>query len=213
MALPDVEGSLREIEYALDTLKLDGVAFYSSYDRKYGGDPVFAPVFAELNRRKAIVFYHPVACCGAVVPGVPTNAYELPFDTTRTIASLMFAGVFSRNPDVRFIFSHGGGAMPMLAGRIDDLTQGMKPLRDNVPEGVQPQLRKLFVDTAGAFHAGAMAAAMKVLPETHLLYGSDFPYSSSSEALSGLAANGLAASALAGIERDNALALFPQLRG
>lgn len=213
VALPDVEGSLREIEYALDVLKLDGVAFYSSYDQKYPGDPAFAPVFAELNRRKAIVFFHPVACCGALVPGVPTNAYELPFDTTRAIASLMFSGTFTRNPDIRFIFSHAGGAMPMLAGRIDDLTKSMKRLRDNVPEGVLPQLRKLYVDTAGAFYPGAISATLKLLPDTHVLYGSDYPYSSSSEAIAGLAANGMAANALAGVERDNALSLFPQLRG
>ena len=212
VALPDVEGSLREIEHALDTLKLDGVAFYSSYDRKYPGEAALAPVFAELNRRKAIVFFHPVACCGALVPGVPTNAYELPFDTTRAIASLMFSGTFTRNPDIRFIFSHAGGALPMLAGRIDDLTKTMKPLRDNVPEGVAPQLRKIFVDTAGAFYPGAMAATLKLLPETNVLYGSDFPYSSSTEAIAGLATNGLSAAALAGIERGNALALFPQLR-
>lgn len=212
VALPDVDGSLREIEYALDTLKLDGVAFYTSYDRKYSGDPAFAPVFVELNRRKAVVFYHPVACCGAVVPDVPTNAYELPFDTTRAIASLMFSGTFTRNQDIRFIFSHGGGAMPMLAERIVDLTRGMKNLRETVPDGVLSQLRKLYVDTAGAFYPGAMAATLKILPAHNLLYGSDFPYSSSAETISGLSGNALPSSTLAGIERDNALALFPHFR-
>ena len=213
VALPDVEGSLREIEFALDVLKFDGVALYSSYDQKYPGDEKYAAVFAELNRRKAIVFVHPVACCGALVPGVPTNAYELPFDTTRAIASLLFSGTLSKNPDIRFIFSHAGGAMPMLAGRIDDLTRPMKALRDRAPEGVPDLLRKIYVDTAGAYYPGAIAATMKMTLETHLLYGSDFPYSSSAEALAGLAANGLAAHALAGIERGNALALFPQLTG
>ena len=121
VALPDVEGALRETEYAYDTLKLDGVAFYSSYDQKYPGEEKYAPVWAELDRRKAIVFFHPVACCGALVPGMPTNAYELPFDTTRAIASLMFSGVLSRHKDIRFIFSHAGGAMPMLAGGVDEI--------------------------------------------------------------------------------------------
>jgi predicted TIM-barrel fold metal-dependent hydrolase len=212
VALPDIDGALGEIAYALDTLRLDGVAFYTNYDSKYPGEPAFAPVFTELNRRRATVFFHPLACCGAPVPGVPTNAYELPFDTTRAIASLMFSGTFTRNPDIRFIFSHGGGAMPMLAGRIEDLTRSFKPLRDNVPDGVPAQLSRLYVDTAGAFSPAAIAATMKTLPATHVLYGSDFPYSGSAEAIAGLATSGLDTSALRGVERDNALDLFPRLR-
>jgi predicted TIM-barrel fold metal-dependent hydrolase len=212
VALPDVEGSLREIEYALDTLKLDGVAFYSSYDQKYPGDEKYAAIWAELDRRKAIVFFHPVACCGPLVPGLPTNAYELPFDTTRAIASLLFSGVFSRHSNIRFIFSHAGGAMPMLAGRLDDNTKTMKALRDKAPEGVPALLRTLRVDTAGAFFPGALAATRQMLPDSNILYGSDFPYSSSSEAVAGLAANGLPDAALAGIEGANAYALFPHLK-
>ena len=213
IALPDVEGSLREIDYALDTLKLDGIALYTSYDRRYPGDKEFTPVFRELNRRKALVFFHPLACCGAIVPGIPTNAYELPFDTTRAVASLMFTGTMHRNPDIRFIFSHGGGAIPMLAGRIDDLTRGFQEIRANAPDGVPAEIASIYVDTAGAFHPGAIAAARAVLPGSHILYGSDFPYSSSAEAVAGLAANGLPAEALSGIERGNALALFPHLTG
>ncbi len=213
IALPDVEGALKEIEYALDTLRLDGVALYTSYDMKYPGEAAFSPVFDELNRRKAIVFFHPLACCGAIVPGVPTNAYEYPFDTTRAVASLMFNGVFRRNPDIKFIFSHGGGAIPMLAGRIDDLSKPSKTIRQNTPDGVLLALSKLYVDTAGAFHKAAIDAALDVFPSSHLLYGSDFPYSGSAEAIAGLAANNLPAATLAGIERDNAIALFPRLAG
>jgi predicted TIM-barrel fold metal-dependent hydrolase len=215
IAPPDVDGSLREIAYAFDVLKADGVAVYTSYNNRYLGDKAFAPVFEELNRRKAVVFVHPLVadCCGSVVPGVPTNAYELPFDTTRTIASLMFSGTLSRSPDIRFIFSHAGGAMPMLAARIDDLTKSMKALRDNVPEGVPATLRRLYVDTAGAFSPAAMAATMKTLPANHVLYGSDFPYSPSAGVIKGLAENGFAPEILRGIERENALTLFPRLKG
>jgi len=215
VAPPDVDGALKEIAYAFDVLKADGVGVYTSYNNRYLGDKAFAPVFEELNRRKAVVFVHPLVadCCGAVVPGVPTNAYELPFDTTRTIASLMFSGTLSKSPDIRFLFSHAGGAMPMLAARIDDLTRNMKALRDNVPEGVPAALRKLYVDTAGAFSPAAMAATMKTLPASHVLYGSDFPYSPSAGVIKGLAENGFAAEVLRGIERDNALTLFPRLKG
>jgi len=210
IALPDVDGALSEIEYALDTLRLDGVGLYTSYDMKYPGEPAFAPVFAELNRRKALAFLHPLACCGTPVPGVPLNVTEFPFDTTRAITSMMFNGVFSRNPDIRFIFSHGGGTVAALAGRIDLLTQGFKTIRDRAPEGPLELLKRLHVDTAGAFHPTMLAAAKIVYSPQHILYGSDFPYSSSAEAVAGLAAGGLTPSELAGVERANAAALLPR---
>jgi predicted TIM-barrel fold metal-dependent hydrolase len=215
IAPPDVDGALKEIEYAFDVLKADGVGVYTSYGKHYLGDKAFAPIFAELNRRKAAVFVHPLVadCCGSVVPGIPTNAYELPFDTTRTIASLLFSGTLTKSPDIRVIFSHGGGAMPMLARRIDELTKEAKALRENVPEGVSAALQRLYVDTAGAFSPAVMGAVMKTLPASHVLYGSDFPYSPSAGAIAGLAENGFSSEVLQGIERDHALALFPRLKG
>ncbi len=213
IALPDVDGALREIEYALDTLGLDGVGLYTSYDMKYPGEPAFAPVFAELNRRKARVFVHPLACCGTFVPGVPLNVIEFTLDTTRAIASLMFNGVFSRNPDIKFIFSHGGGMVSALAGRMDYLTLNFKDIRASAPEGVPELLSRLYVDTAGAFHPSMIAAARIVFSSAHILYGSDFPYSSSAEAVAGLASGGLSPVELAAVESGNARGLFKRFGG
>lgn len=213
IALPDVEGSLAEVSYAFDVLKADGVAFYTSYDGEYPGEKKFAPVFEELDRRSAAVFFHPLVakCCSNVVPGIPTNAYELPFDTTRAIASLLFSGTLNQRRNIRFIFSHAGGALPALAGRIDMLTKDNKRLREATPNGVEAELQRLFVDTAGAGTAGAMAAALALLPQSQILYGSDFPYLSHSDNLTQLKQRFLPADLSARIERENARALFPQL--
>src|SRR5215471_6756924 len=111
LPLPDVDGSLAEIEYAFDTLQADGAYLQTSYDDKWPGDAAFAPVFAELNRRKAIVFVHPTepACCANLIPEIPSNVVEFVFDTTRAIISFLIGGTFARCPEIRFIFCHSGG--------------------------------------------------------------------------------------------------------
>src|SRR4029077_4628166 len=111
LPLPDPQGSLTEIEYALDSLHADGISLLSSYGDKWLGDATYAPVFEELNRRKAVVFVHPSApnCCAKLMPHVPASTMEFLFDTTRTLESLLMNGTFSRFPNLRFIFSHGGG--------------------------------------------------------------------------------------------------------
>jgi predicted TIM-barrel fold metal-dependent hydrolase len=118
--LPDVEGCLKEIEYAFGTLKADGVCLLTNYDGRYPGDPAFAPVYDELNRRKAVVYSHAAAapCVFNIQPSVPPAILEFMFDNTRAIVSLLQSGTFTRCPDINFIFSHCGGALAGMAGRI-----------------------------------------------------------------------------------------------
>ncbi|HXP92702.1 MAG TPA: amidohydrolase family protein [Candidatus Binatia bacterium] len=211
--LPDVEGSLREIEYALDTLGADGIGLLSSYEDKWPGDVAFAPVFDELERRRAVVYVHPTApaCCRKLIPGIPPALTEFYFDTTRAITSLLFSGTFARCPNVRFIFSHGGGAMTVLSSRMDFFGRRHTELADRYPSGVMHELKRQYYDIANSTNAPAFSAMSALIPLSQLLFGTDFPYIPIGATIGGMPNLGLDAESWKKIDRENALRLFPRL--
>ncbi len=214
MPLPDVDGSLREIEHALDVLKADGIGLFTSYGDKWLGDAAFAPLMEELNRRKAVVYTHPSAanCCRNLIPEIPVSVIEYATDTTRTIASLVFSGTASRCPDIRFIFSHAGGTMPFLTERFTRLPLANKDLESRVPKGVVYELKKFHYDTAQAAHPMALASLLKLIPVSQVVFGTDFPLRTLTDHVKGLADYGFSAGDLRAIERENALRLLPRLK-
>ena len=211
LPLPDVPGTLREIEYAFDTLKAEGVGILTSYGPAYLGDPSFAPVLAELNRRRAIVYTHPTdaQCCMNLVPGVANQMLEYPTDTTRTIVSLIASEAAAKYPDIRFIFSHAGGTITAVAGRV--LGQGAPPdafTRAPEPNSRLSHLRRFYYDTAGSANPVAMAALRALVPLSQILFGTDAPFVDGAPQVKGLQASGFNASELADVERANALRLL-----
>ena len=211
LPLPDVEGALLEIEYAFDTLKADGACVLSSYGGKYLGNPAFAPLMEELNRRKAVVFCHPYcAACGtqAVLGDGQNRGLEFVFDTTRTIASLLSTATVVRCSDIRFIWSHGGGTVPYITSRLNGVAQ-------KLPKGLIYELQKFYYDTAQAFNPYTLPSFKKLVPTSHILFGTDFPLGGGSglAVSKGLIDNGgFSESELRAIDRENALELLPRLR-
>ena len=215
LPLPDVDASLAEIEYALDTLNADGIGLLTSFGDRYPGDPAFAPVFDELNRRRAVVYFHPTdAPCSQCLPEIPAATLDFPFDTTRAVVSLLFSGTFARCRNIRYIFSHAGGTVPFLAERIARL--GARPgFREAVPDGVVAELERLYYDTALSANRLAFASLLALVTPDKVLFGSDYPFApeaTMTATVEGLIGLGLEAEVLRGIERDNALALFPRIR-
>ncbi len=215
LPLPDVEGSLREIEYGLDVLKADGVALFTSYDGKWLGDKAFDTVFAELNRRKAVVYVHPTspACCVNTLPYIPDAMIEYGTDTTRAIVNYIFLGAARRFPDVKMIWSHAGGSMPFLIERFDQ-SEKLPTVRANVPDGFRAEARKFFYDTAQSSNAISMTALRQLVTSSQIVFGTDVPFRTCVEHVKALESNGVFAEAeLNGVWRGNAAKLIPRLAG
>lgn len=223
--LPDQDGSLKEIEYAYDTLKADGIGLFTDTGDKWPGDPAFLPVFEELNRRKAIVFFHPTVpnCCHNLVAGIGDGAIEFDFDTTRAITSLLYNGILSRLPDIRFIVNHSGAAVPVLAGRIKDRVPGASSntdgkstptegKSDKIPNGAFHELRKLYYECAHATYPAPLAALQAFAPPTQYLFGSDFPIEPFETTVDQLPSAKLSTEVRHAMDRGNAERLFPRLK-
>jgi predicted TIM-barrel fold metal-dependent hydrolase len=209
LPLPDIEGSIAELAYAFDVLKAEGVGTSTNYENKYLGDPLFAPLWSELDRRGAIVFTHPTdaQCCPNPVPQMTETVVEFGADTARTIGSLLFSGTATRFPRIRFVFSHGGGSMPFAIDRF--LNQSRLPnTAALLPNGLEYELRRFYYDTAFASSPVAMAALTKLVPSSQIVLGTDFPYSSGATTIAALNTSGVASSDIAAILRENGLALL-----
>jgi predicted TIM-barrel fold metal-dependent hydrolase len=213
LSMMNVDVTQKEIEYAFDSIKADGINLQSNYGDKWLGDPMYQPVLAELNRRKAVVYVHPLvaACCGRLSVGAFPAVLEVPHDTTRTVTSLLLSGSFARYPDIKWIFSHAGGTIPMLAGRIAAFYDQMPKTKEFAPNGVMAELAKLHYDTANATSVPAMAALLKLAPVSQVTYGTDYPYFALDQNKS-LQKLGLSAADVQAIESGNATRLIPSLK-
>jgi 6-methylsalicylate decarboxylase len=213
--MPDVEGSLRELEYALDTLKADGVCLLTSYQSKYLGDKAFAPLMDELNRRKAVVYTHPVRpdCCRNLIPDVAETVIDLSTDTTRTIASVIFSGTSTRCPDIRFIWSHAGGTTPFLTRRFVGWANARKEMfASRLPDGPVAELKKFYYDIAQSAHPYALSSLLQLVSVSQIVFGTDYPFVSAEATAQGLLDYGFSAGDQRAIDRDNALALLPRFK-
>jgi len=210
LPMVDVDSSLREIEYAFGTLNADGVGLQTNYGDKWPGDPAYRPIFEELNRRKAVVYFHPLvaSCCGRLSVGTFPAVIEVPHDTTRAVVSLLLSGSFARYRDIKWLFSHAGGTVPMLAGRMEYFFN-FRPDKDKIaPQGYEAEFRRLYYDTANATHPSSMAALLKLVPGSQVVYGSDYPYVAMGTQAAALRSQGLPGDLVSAIESGNAKRLL-----
>jgi predicted TIM-barrel fold metal-dependent hydrolase len=142
--------------------------------------------------------------------GAPPSILELPFDEARAVASLVFNGVVTRYPDIKFMISHAGGPIPVLATRMDQLMRNPR-IAERLPEGVPAALKKLYFEVANStVNPSAMAALNALVPPSQILFGSDYPYVRIEKTVSGLDRLDYGPDMLAAINHTTALKLFPR---
>ncbi|KAL3456001.1 hypothetical protein BJX64DRAFT_297104, partial [Aspergillus heterothallicus] len=201
LPLPDVEGTLAEIAYALDELNADGVAVYTNAHGVYLGDELLQPVFHELNRRNATVFIHPTSPCIRTAesssPGVdsrpaaplfdlyPNPIFEFLFDTARAVINLFLSKTIADFPCITYILSHAGGALPPLIERFTQfasLSHG--PAINITSHDVKDAFsRQFYFDLAGFAFPDQIYGLLRYVGARRIVYGSDYPYTSAARAL------------------------------
>jgi len=219
-----VDTTLKEIEYAFDTLKCDGVELFTNTGDKWWGDPIFLPMFDELNRRNSAIFFHPtVANCCHNLAGLGDGVVEFDFDTTRTMVSLLYNGVLSRCQNIKWIVNHSGAALPTLAGRVKDRVPGAgsningkfnrtEGKNDKIPNGTFYELKRLYFECAHATYPMPMAALRAFAPTTQFLFGTDFPIEPTESTVQQFPVLKLPADLQHALDRGNAERLWPRFR-
>ena len=214
LPLPNIDESLKEIAYAFDTLKVDGVGIMTSYGDKWLGYPQFAPVWEELNRRKATVYTHPTGanCCVNLVQGIAESTVEFAADTTRSIASVIFSGTSRKYKDINWIWSHGGGVLTAVAERFQIQMISRPPYKDKFTRAdVDGELMRFYYDTAQISNTMTLDALAKLVPISQIVYGTDFPYRTAVDHSKGVADH-FKGDDLKKVDRENALRLLPRLK-
>jgi len=227
LPLPDIDASLKEIEYAFDTLHADGVGLLTSYGNHWLGEKVFEPVFDELNRRQAVVYVHPTdaPCCHSLANANPAT-FEWFADTARSIMSMIAAGgpavvsgrgtaepsPATRYANCKFIWSHAGGALIGVASRVvgavteKDLS-GTPPVNSRLYH-----IRRFFYDTAGSANPIAMQGIRKLAGTSQIVFGTDYPFGNAAAIAEGLHSVGFSDAELRAIDRENALRILPKYK-
>jgi predicted TIM-barrel fold metal-dependent hydrolase len=179
-SLLDTEAALAEIAYALDTLHADGVRLFTRYGsgNTYLGHPLLEPIWAELNRRKCVVFVHPThpVDTNPVNPLLPQPAIDYPHETTRSAMDMIIQGTRRKFPDTKVILPHAGGALPYLITRV---ATPMRKVPDFVAAHrmgtthaqVMEDFRSFHFDLALSSSPGVLDLALKMIPHDHILYG------------------------------------------
>lgn len=169
--LPDVNGAVEELKYAMDELKMDGIGLLSNMNLHYLGDKSFEPFFEEANKRNAVIYIHPTAPELGIQYHLLNYVYYFKLDTTKTIIDFMKSGYHKKYGNIKFILSHGGGVLPAI---FPIMLEALKAENPFIQEEFETWRGQLFGDTSLISYADEMLpTALKFFGANHIIFGSD----------------------------------------
>ena len=179
LPLPEISAAIDEARRCLDTLHAGGVGLMTNYGGVYLGDRSLDPLLAELNGRGALAVLHPTKPA-VTVPNVneeiPVPAFEYFVETTRTFLNLVQNDTFARYPDIRWVIPHAGAFLPILADRFESFALMLRFADPDRRVDILADMAHVYYDLAGFSEPKQLEMLLRNVDETHLLYGSDTPY-------------------------------------
>jgi predicted TIM-barrel fold metal-dependent hydrolase len=198
LPLPDIEGSVAEIDFTLDHLGAKGFAILTNVNGVYLGEPQLDAVFQKLNERKAVVMIHPTTCRlhqdpasasttgmtdelraheAVPIPQYPRPMLEFFFDTARAITHLILSKTVERNPDIQFIVPHCGSVLPAVVERFTSYSARVYGTNSTTTNDVRDMFKtRFFFDLAGFPFPDQIHGLLRFTDSSRLLYGTDFPF-------------------------------------
>src|SRR6266478_4080520 len=173
--LPHVQASIDEMTRALDELGMIGVTAGTAILGKSIADPAFDKFFAELDRRKTVLFIHPIgenAGSPMIESAKLTWPIGAPLEDTICMLQFMQANIPSRFPDIKIIIPHLGGFAPFLIARLDQLQDHFLPASAPPPS---VQAKYFWYDTVNGSLC-SLRCTQEVVGTDHLLFGTDYPF-------------------------------------
>jgi predicted TIM-barrel fold metal-dependent hydrolase len=175
LPLPHIDACLAEMARGLDQLGCVGVMMHISCMNRSVAETEFEPIYAELNRRGAVLFVHP-STNGACSPFLTEYGYTASVGTSVEDATFVLHMIARqipyRYPNIRFIVPHLGGPIPMLLNRLDQQGQRDHP---GLAEAPSVTAKKFYYDTVCYGSKPAFLCALEAFGEDHLVTGSDYP--------------------------------------
>lgn len=184
LPLPDVEAAIQEAIYALDVLHADGINFPSNSRGLYLGDLKLEPLMKELNKRHAICNIHPhrpALISEEVFSAGPVPLFEFIVDTSRAVLNLIGNDVVLRYPNITWIIPHCGSFLPNIYDRFIGISKILIPQKMMQEVDVEASFKRLYFDIAGNPTPHLLKWLLTITTPDHIMYGSDFPFTSSKQ--------------------------------
>lgn len=173
----DPDRTVKELERCIDEFKFQGACIGSNINGMGLDNQLLYPFYERISDYDLPIHIHPRAPADKETYKDyrlgPMIGFEM--DLCIAVVRLIMGGVMERFPDLKFIVSHLGGAIPYLAERIQNCYEAYPECRGNISGPAKDYLRRFYYDTVSFFEPALMCAYSFVGAE-RLVLGSDYPH-------------------------------------